>query len=128
MTTYLRIILSFFVITFMIYMLRLIAKRLLSLKYSLLWLGVCFVLVMLLVFPELLFFVAAVLHVELPINALFLFGIFILMLISLSLTVIVSKLTLRIRSLSQECALLEHRLRTIELGYEKNLKELEEKK
>lgn len=114
MTIYLRCILAIVVVAFMIVMIRLISKRLLSLKYSLLWLFVCLALIILVVFPEALYYIATILHVELPINALYLISIFVLMLISLSLTVIVSKQTVRIRTIAQDNALLEYRLRKLE--------------
>ncbi|MCR5102758.1 MAG: DUF2304 domain-containing protein [Butyrivibrio sp.] len=121
MTIYLRVILAFVVLAFIIIMLELISRRTLSLKYSLLWLLVCVVLILLVAFPNLLGIIAHILHIELPINALYLVSIFILMLISLSLTVIVSRQTVRIRNMAQENALMERRIRTIE-------KLLEEKK
>lgn len=120
MTVYLRIILAIVVFAFIIVMLDLISKRTLSLKYSLLWLAVCMFLILLVAFPDLLSFVANILHIELPINALYLVSIFILMLISLSLTVIVSRQTIRIRNIAQSNALLEYRIRKLE----KEIKEI----
>jgi len=96
-----------------------IKKKRLALKYALIWLfaGIC--MGVLLVFPKTIFVLGKILGVEVPANGLFLCVIFFLVLISLSLTAIVSKQTDKINILIQENAILEKRVREIEMVIEK---------
>lgn len=92
----------------------LLKKRVLSLKYALLWLLTGVFLLLLTVNPKILYTVSAWIGIEMPVNGLFLFMIAFLFMIVLSITVIVSRQSERIKILTQKVALMEKRLRDIE--------------
>lgn len=94
----------------------LLKKKVLSLKYTLLWLLTGTGLLLLLIFPDFSFTVSKFLGFQMPVNGMFLFMIAFLFMIVLSITVIVSRQSERIKIMAQKMALLEKRLR----DYEKN--------
>ncbi len=99
---------------FLAAMIELIRKKRVALKYALLWLFSGIVMLALAVFPGLLDWIAGVLGVYNPVNALFAIMLCCVMLLQISFSVIVSgekKTTVR---LTQEIALLEQRLRELE--------------
>ena len=89
-------------------------KKSLSLKYTLTWfaLGIC--MSILAVIPRILNYIAQILGIQLPVNALFSILFFFVLMIMMTLTAIVSKQGLRIRILVQNSALLEERIRKLE--------------
>lgn len=95
----------------MVYFLR---KKMLSIKYSLLWLVFGVVMLILTVFPSLMGKIVHLLGVESAMNGLFSILIFFMLTLIMSLTAIVSKQTERIRALTQSQALLEERMRELE--------------
>ena len=106
MTTRLLAIITVLVLAF--YVLMLIRKEKLELKYALLW----FVLSIILFacFPSVLTFLSFRLGFELTSNFLFFIAIFFLLLQALSLSSTVSKQQQAIKNLSQALALLKHQL------------------
>ena len=101
------LVLGLFVILYMV------KKRSLDLKYALSWLLViCFVLV-LDCFPKLLDKLSRLLGVFSPVNMIFFLGFCFSLVIIFTLTVIVSRMSERIRKLSQAVALNEQRLRRL---------------
>ena len=93
------------------FIIRLIQNKTLNLKYTLLWFltGVAILIVM--ICPQIANVVAELLGIHLPINAVFFIGGLFCLAIILSLTIIVSKQTERIRYLAQQLALLEKEVR-----------------
>lgn len=114
MTVTLRGILAIGVIIYFVIILRLLKKKRLFLKYALLWLACGAGVALLLLFPQLLNIIAMFMGVAFPVNALFVIGIFAIIIIVLSLTSIVSRQEEKIRRLAQQIAFLEKRLREIE--------------
>lgn len=114
MSINLRIILAFGLICFFTFLIQLIKTGQLLLKYTLLWLAIGASMVLMIVFPEVLSVITTWMGIELPINGLFTVGILAIMLIAMTLTVIVSKQTMRIKELSQGVALMEKRIRELE--------------
>lgn len=111
MDFHLRIVMAVVVIVYFLLIIKLIKKKTLALKYTLLWLfaGTC--MAALVIAPSLLDSVSAMLGIATPMNALFAIAIGFIIIILMSLTVIVSKQTERIKNLAQENAMLEKRLR-----------------
>lgn len=91
-----------------LYVLYLVKRRKLQLRYSLLWLALAFVVLFCSLFPTLLFDVARALGFEAPSNFIFFCAALFLIAISLSLSMIISKQTNAIKNLAQRIALLEH--------------------
>lgn len=114
MSTTFRIVLCVVVVIFCWLILKLISTKKLSLKYSLLWLASCIILAVLVIFPKLLSVFSSIIGVQTPIYALFTAAIFLILLVLLSVTVIISKQTNRVRQLAQMNALLEMRVRELE--------------
>lgn len=114
MTLHLRIILGIVVIVYFLLILRFVKKKMLALKYTLLWLFAGAVMGILVLFPGLLDMMAKLVGIATPMNGLFAFAIFFVIIILMSLTAIVSKQTDRIKNLAQNNAMMEKRIRELE--------------
>lgn len=114
MSLHLRILLGIVVMIYFWFIIHFIKRKMLALKYILLWLLSGFIMGILLLFPKLLEVFVEIVGIETPIYGLFLVGIFFTLLISMSLTAIVSKQTERIKNLTQNNAILEKRVRELE--------------
>ena len=104
------VIFIYFVIVF-----HFMKKRIVALKYALLWLLTGIIMLVLVIFPQLLEWFVRIIGIELPVNGLFAFAIAFLGMILMSLTVIVTKQSNKIKILVQQEALLEKRIRDLEL-------------
>lgn len=102
-----------FCLLLLAFIVRLVAKERLQLKYSLLWLVLGVLLLVASLFPDALFGISALFGFETPSNFIFFVGLFCLLAIALSLSVIVSKQTLMIKNLTQRIALLDHEVREL---------------
>ena len=119
MSDYLRVLLGIVVVMYFYLVIHFVKKKTLALKYTLLWIFAGLAMGVLVVFPQgLELFVRAV-GIETPTYGLFLTGIFFLILISMSLTAIVSRQTERIKDLAQANAILEKRVRELEMNVQK---------
>ena len=78
-----------------------------NLKYSLLWLCMAAVMLVMVAFPGMVQFIAHKIGVTLPINAIFMAFIFIILLMLVSMTSIVSKQHREIKTLIQNVSLLK---------------------
>ena len=110
----LRISLIAAVICYFIVILYFLKQRALNLKYTLLWLVAGLVLGILVAIPELLVAIIRVFGIQDNMNGLFIFMIGFIILILLSLTSIASRQNSKIRTLTQELAILDKRVRDIE--------------
>lgn len=88
-------------------------KKMLSLKYTLLWMFFGLVLLLVVLFPILLNAVYF-LGIKSPVNGIFVISFFAVLTILMSLTAIVSKMSARIKTLAQYNAELELRVRELE--------------
>lgn len=95
------------VVVFAIVIFNLVRRNKLSMKYALVWLATAFAMLVAVLIPNFLDLVAKLLGFELVSNMLFLIGMLLLMCISLSLTMIVSKQSNMIRLLTQEISMLK---------------------
>lgn len=93
-----------------IYVLSLVKKEKLMLRYSLLWLALAVVLILCAVFPGPVFEVAKLFGFLTASNFIFVLGFVFLLLIALSLSAVISKQTTSIKNLTQRIALLEKEL------------------
>lgn len=76
-------------------------------KYAALWLGVSAVIIILVVFPKLLDWLAALVGIETPVNLLFLLAIIMLIGVALHLTQELSKMADETRILAEEVAIMK---------------------
>lgn len=112
----LRVVLIVLVISYFIVILYFLKEKALNLKYTLLWLVAGFVMGILVVVPELLTRIIRIFGIQDNMNGLFIFSIGFIILILLSLTSIASRQNRKLRTLTQEIAILDKRVRELEQG------------
>ncbi len=119
----LRITLIIAVLVYFVLILYFLKKKALELKYTLLWLFAGVVMGICVFFPKLLYAFVKLIGIATPMNGLYIICIGFIVILMMSLTSIVSKQAFRIRSLVQDNAMLEKRIRELEtkiLKEEKN--------
>lgn len=100
----------------LLFVLWLLKRGTLTVKYSLLWLLCGVVLLVFAVFPYGVYVIRDLLNMEMPSNVVFLLiDVFVLLLL-ISLSVAVSQLSEKCKRQAQSIALLENRLRRLEKG------------
>lgn len=114
MNNTLRLVLVIGLLIYFFAVYKLLKKKKLALKYSLLWLFVGAVMLVLVIFPDLLLIVCGLFGIAEEMNGLFTFAIGFILMLLMSLSVIVSKQSERIKNLVQDNALLEKRIRELE--------------
>ncbi len=114
MSIYLRITLVVAIAIYFLCIVWLLKKRKLELNYTLLWLFGGFVMLLVVIFPDVFMFLMRKIGIIDVINGLFAAVSFILIILLMSMTSIVSKLNSNIRGLTQKCALNEKRIRELE--------------
>lgn len=110
----LRITLSIAVVCYFILVLYYLKKRMLELKYTLLWLAAGVVMGIMIFFPQILVRFVRILGIESNMNGLYVLCIAFIIAILMTLTSIVSRQTLKIRTLIQELSMMEKRIRELE--------------
>ena len=110
----LRVTLSIAVICYFIIILYYLKKRMLELKYTLIWLVAGIVMGIMIFFPELLLIFIRILGIESNMNGLFVLCFAFIIAILMTLTSIVSRQALKIRTLIQEISMLDKRIRELE--------------
>lgn len=98
---------------FVLLIIELIRQKKLKEKYALLWLLTGFTIFMLAMFQNLLGWITHFLGINYPINALFFFGIFFIILINLHFSMVISNLTEQNKKIAQKLALLEIKLKNL---------------
>jgi hypothetical protein len=86
---------------------RQIKKKNLELQYTISWLFLLFVILLVSIFPGILSWLSSVMGIELPINMVFFLGFVFTLLIMYRLTAAVSKMSREITELTQKLALLD---------------------
>ena len=89
-------------------------KGLMTVKYSLLWLGLSIVLVIFAACPYVVFVLRDILDIEMPVNLVFLLMFCFVLVVLLSLSIAITQLADKCKRLTQENALLEKRVRELE--------------
>ncbi len=112
--SHLRVTLIIVVVSYFLVILYFLKQKALNLKYTLLWLVAGGVMGILVVVPELLTRLIRIFGIQDNMNGLFLFCIGFIILILLSLTSIASRQNRKLRTLTQELAILDKRVRDLE--------------
>lgn len=112
--SHLRLTLIIVLVSYFIVILYFLKQKALNLKYTLLWLVAGAVMGILVVVPELLTQIIHLFGIQDNMNGLFLFCIGFIVLILLSLTSIASRQNRKLRTLTQELAILDKRVRDLE--------------
>jgi hypothetical protein len=92
---------------FIIYMLR---KEVLDLRFSLIWVFIGFCMILFAIFPNIMFYSSRLLGIEVPSNAVFFLAILFLMMITFSLTLALSRQSVKVTKMAEKIALLEKKL------------------
>ena len=107
----------FFVVVIFMYLafiIHLLKKKKLELKYTLSWLISSFVLLIIIVFPSIMYWISNIIGIKTPINSALILGCMFIILLLITIPSIVSSLNKNLRMLIQEVALLEKRVRELE--------------
>lgn len=110
----LRLTLIIAVVCYFIIILYFLKQKALNLKYTLLWLVAGVVMGILVIVPEFLVTVIHIFGIQDNMNGLFIFAIGFIIMILLSLTSIASRQNRKIRTLTQELAILDKHVRDLE--------------
>lgn len=110
----LRITLSVAVVCYFVLILYYLKKRMLELKYTLLWLAAGVVMGIMIFSPEILVWFVRLLGIESNMNGLYVLCIAFIIAILMTLTSIVSRQAMKIRILIQEMSMMEKRIRELE--------------
>lgn len=110
----LQIILIIAAIFFAIFILIVTKKKKLSYRYTLFWLFFSLIVIVISLFPQIIMVISKLVHIETPVNALFLMAIVGIIIIMFFMTIGYSKHTEKITKLIQTNALLERRIRELE--------------
>ena len=112
--SHLRVTLIIVLVSYFIVILYFLKQKALNLKYTLLWLVAGAVMGVLVVMPDLLTRIIHIFGIQDNMNGLFIFAIGFMLMILLSLTSIASRQNRKLRTLTQELAILEKRVRDLE--------------
>ena len=110
MNVVLRLGAALFFGVFLVYVLKLVSKGKLLLKYALLWLFLCAAALICDVWPQIIYAVSCAIGFISPSNFVLLGAVVLLLAISLSMSVAVSRHVLAVKNLTQRVALLEKEL------------------
>ena len=110
----LQIVLVVAIVCYFIIILHFLKNKALELKYTLLWLFAGVVLLALVIFPELLSWLVHLFGIQSNMNGLYIILISFIIMILMALTSIVSRQSNKMKTLIQEIAILEKRVREIE--------------
>ncbi len=110
----LRVFLLIAIAIYFIVIIAFLKKKMLTLKYTLLWLVTGVVMFALTLFPTIIYSISSLLGIVDPVNAVFAIELFFLLIILMSITAIASKQTERIKHMAQSIALMERRIRELE--------------
>ncbi len=102
-----RVLAALFLVVFLYYVVKLVRKGRLRLRYSVLWLFLGAAALLVDAFPNLLYWASGVIGFAAPSNLLLVVAVAVLLAICLSLSVSVSRSVVAIRNLTQRTAILE---------------------
>lgn len=113
MTNLAAFLVAFVIVALIVEMVR---RKQLREKYAVLWLVIGVAVLILAAFPEVLYFVAALVGIQLPSNLLFALSILLLVGVCLHLSWEISKLEDETRTLAEEVAILRAQVEKLALG------------
>ena len=108
MSTKLRIELLIFAVLFLTIIFRSITKKRMQLRYSLLWLLIGLCILIAACFPAIIELVTTMVGIKIPANLIYFLGIVVLLILSYSHSVIVSKQSEQIKQLTQHLAIEQY--------------------
>lgn len=109
----LRVTLGLGILLYFMLILIFLKNKALELKYTLLWMAAGVLMLLLVIFPQLLFMITRLLGIESGMNGLFIICIAFLIVLVMSLTSIVSRQMRKINILVQQQAIIDNELREL---------------
>ena len=109
LTIKIRLIIGACILLALIYLVSVIVKKKLDVKYALPWMGMFLALAVLDIFPSIIVVVANIVGISNPTNMLFFFGFIFALMIIFYLTMAIYSISNRLRRVSQELALLKNK-------------------
>lgn len=109
MNVRIQVIIAVLVLCFLLIIITMIRNKSMELRYALAWIAVGCGILILDLFPGLMEHLARLLGIASPINMLFFMGFCFSLIIILTLTIAMSRMSVRIKNLAQEIALYEHK-------------------
>lgn len=106
-----QVIVAIVIVLALCVIINMIRKKALELRYALAWLLVGFGTLILDLFPGVMMGLAKFMGIEVPSNMLFFLGFCFALIIIFVLTIAVSRMSIRIKNLTQEMALYEKRMK-----------------
>ena len=125
MSVKIQIIIGIFIVLLLLSILNMVRTRKIDLKYSLSWITALVIVLIMDIFPQIIFFIADLVGISLPSNMVFFFGIIVLAVLIYNLTASVSRLSEKVKRLIQEVALLEKKVAALENNKTDNEREEE---
>lgn len=110
MSLKLQLIIGLIIVFMMILIINSIRNKMIDLKYALTWLVLGIILFILDVFPNILFKMASLIGIEIPSNMIFFVGLIFVVVLIYSLTASISRLSNKVKRLTQEIALLREEM------------------
>lgn len=107
MTIRLQALILIAVLITFIQFINLLRKEKMELKYVLVWFAVLIGIVIVCLFPSIIDSVSSLLGIETPMNSLFFFGFIFVSCLLFSISVTISKLSVRVKELTQKVALYQ---------------------
>lgn len=127
MTVKLQITILLAVFAALLAIINMIRRKNLELAYALSWLFVLAAVAVFAAFPKSMVIIAHFLGIDAPVNMIFFLGFCFSLVIIFTLTVSLSRLSIRIRKLTQIIALNEDRIKALEQAQEELEKKIENK-
>lgn len=110
MSLRLQIVIGFIVLAMILCIANMVRKKKIDLRYALSWLCLAVIILLLDIFPQIVFGFAELIGISVPSNMVFFVGFIFVVILIYSVTVSVSRLSLKVKRLTQELALLREEM------------------
>lgn len=110
MTVRLQIVIGVILVVFMMIIINMIRKKKFDLRYALSWLAMLVVALLFDIFPGIVFGMAHLMGIDIPSNMVFFVGLILSVILIFTIAVSVSRMSNRVKKLTQELALLQKEL------------------
>lgn len=110
MSLRLQIVIGIIIVLMFLFIVNMVRKKKIDLRYALSWLCMLLIVLVLDIFPQIVFRFAELIGIDIPSNMVFFVGFLISFVMIYSATVSVSRLSLRVKRLTQELALLREEM------------------
>lgn len=108
MSLRLQIVLFLIIILGIVYIIKLVKKKYMDLRYALIWIVISICILILTAFPKILDIISEILGIASPVNMLFFFGFCFSIIIIFSLSIALSHLSEKVKRLAQEIAIMKN--------------------